>query len=54
LDENENQAIIVIHEIYGINEFMQEQCQKFRNSGFAVFCPNMIGRPPFSYEKLAF
>lgn len=44
-------AIIVLHEIYGINEFMQEQCQKFKNSGFAVFCPNMIGRPPFSYEK---
>lgn len=43
--------MIVLHEIYGINEFIQEQCQKFREAGYDVFCPNMIDKPPFSYEK---
>lgn len=49
--ENGKQAIIVLHEIYGVNEFIQEQCQKFRKAGYDVFCPNMIGKLPFSYKK---
>lgn len=49
--EKESRAIIVLHEIYGINEFIDGQCQDFRNAGFDVFCPNIIDRPPFSYEK---
>jgi len=48
---NKKQAIIVIHEIYGINEFMKQQCLKFKEAGYDVFCPNMINKPPFSYEK---
>ena len=43
--------MIVLHEIYGVNEFIQEQCQKFREAGYDVFCPNMIDKSPFSYEK---
>jgi dienelactone hydrolase len=49
--ENGIQAIIVLHEIYGINEFIQEQCQKYRVAGYDVFCPNLIDNPPFPYEK---
>lgn len=49
--KNCKQAIIILHEIYGINEFIQEQCQKFRGAGYDVFCPNMIEKLPFSYEK---
>ncbi len=26
-------------------------CQKFKNAGFDVFCPDMIGRQPFPYEE---
>lgn len=48
---NGKQAIIVLHEIYGINEFIQEQCQTFRKAGYDVFCPNIIDKPPFAYEK---
>jgi len=48
---NNKQAIIVLHEIYGVNEFVKEQCRKFRNVGYDVFCPNMIAKPPFSYEE---
>ena len=49
--ENRKRAIIVLHEIYGVNNFIQTQCQKFRGLGYDVFCPNLIDRPPFSYEK---
>ena len=49
--ENWKRAIIVLHEIYGVNEFIQEQCQKFRETGYDVFCLNMIDKPPFPYEK---
>ena len=49
--ENGKKAIIVLHEIYGVNKFIQEQCQKFNNDGYDVFCPNLIGKPPFSYEN---
>ena len=46
-------AVVVLHEIYGINEFIQGQCRKFREAGYEVLCPNLINMPPFSYEKSA-
>lgn len=49
--ENNKQAIIVLHEIYGVNQFVKEQCQKFREAGYDIFCPNIIDKPPFSYEE---
>ena len=49
--ENNKQAIIVLHEIYGVNQFIKEQCQKFTEAGYDVFCPNLIDRAPFSYEE---
>lgn len=51
MEKANNQAIIVLHEIYGINEFIENTCQTFQNAGFDVFCPNMIDRKPFSYEE---
>jgi dienelactone hydrolase len=49
--ENGKKAIIVLHEIYGINEFIKNQCQKFIEAGYDVYSPNMIDKPPFSYEE---
>ncbi len=49
--ENGKRAIIILHEIYGVNKFIQGQCQKFRNAGYDVFCPNLIGKPAFTYDK---
>jgi len=48
---NKKDAIIVLHEIYGINKFIQEQCQKFEDAGYAVYCPNLINVPPFTYKE---
>lgn len=44
-------ALIVLHEIYGVNEFIKNQCQRFTEAGYDVFCPNLIDKPPFSYEE---
>lgn len=49
--KNCRQAIIVLHEIYGMNQFIEEQLQKYRSLGFDVFCPNLIDKPPFPYEE---
>lgn len=46
------QAIIVLHEIYGINEFLKSTCEKFKDAGFDVFCPDMIGGISFPYEQV--
>ena len=51
MDKVNKQAILVLHEIYGINGFIEETCRKFQNAGFDVFCPNLIGRPAFPYEE---
>lgn len=44
-------AIIVLHEIYGINNFISNQCLWFEHMGFDVLCPNMIERKCFDYKE---
>lgn len=46
-----NYALIILHEIYGVNRFIKKQCQKFELAGYDVFCPNLIGKSPYSYEE---
>lgn len=50
-NENSKQAIIVLHEIYGVNEFIKSQCREFKEVGYDVFSPNMIEKPPYTYEE---
>ena len=52
MDENNN-AIIILHEIYGVNEFIQNQCREFTKAGFTVFSPNLLKRGSFAYEASA-
>lgn len=49
--KNNQKAIIILHEIYGVNEFINSQCQKYKESGYDIICPNIIHRPPFLYEE---
>lgn len=51
--KNKKSAIIVLHEIYGINKFIQKQCQKFEDMGYDVLCPNLLDKEHFSYEESA-
>ncbi|MBY0124282.1 dienelactone hydrolase family protein [Bacillus sp. S/N-304-OC-R1] len=49
--------IIVIHEIYGINDNINKVCQSLSEQGYDVICPNLIEREKsFQYheEELAY
>ncbi|WHY69523.1 dienelactone hydrolase family protein [Neobacillus sp. SuZ13] len=44
--------IIVIHEIYGINQHMQSFCDLLSKQGFNVICPNLLEREvAFDYSQ---
>lgn len=51
IKKNNNIAVIVLHEIYGINRFIEEVCTEYKIQGFDVFCPNMIQRENFTYSE---
>jgi dienelactone hydrolase len=52
--KNGNKAVIIIlHEIYGINRFIEELCIQYHNDGFDIFCPQLLGRENFPYEDSA-
>lgn len=48
---NGDDAIIILHEIYGINDFIKKECKKYYEKGFDVYCPNLIKTATFSYEN---
>jgi dienelactone hydrolase len=57
IQKNSDVVIIVVHEIYGINQHMYDVCQSLAQYGFDVLCPNLLEREtPFDYsqEKVAY
>jgi len=51
---NSTAAIIVVHEIYGINEHMKRVCETLTACGFDVFCPNLLDQASsFDYSEEA-
>ncbi|PGS48624.1 dienelactone hydrolase family protein [Bacillus sp. AFS041924] len=49
--EVQNTTILVIHEIYGINNHIKDICNNLKESGFTVICPNLLGKTEnFCYE----
>lgn len=49
---NSATAIVVLHEIYGGNDFIKEVCAEYSKEGFDVYCPNLLGTDKiFSYEE---
>ena len=49
--QKKNTAIIVIHEIYGVNDHMQMICETLVTHNIHVFCPNLLRREPFGYDE---
>ncbi|EBP0013132.1 hypothetical protein HX37_20555 [Salmonella enterica] len=47
---NDN-AIVVLHEIYGVNDHIKRSCKLFHKSGFDVYCPDFLNREPFTYGE---
>lgn len=35
-------AIIVVHEIYGINQHIKDTCQRLSDYGFDILCPSLL------------
>lgn len=45
-------VIIVVHEIYGINQHMKNICKSLSEHDFDVICPNLLEREtPFDYSQ---
>ncbi|AEG59922.1 dienelactone hydrolase family protein [Desulforamulus ruminis] len=45
-------AVIVIHEIYGLNKHMATFCNKIAQQQMDVFCPNLLNKnKPFDYRR---
>ena len=43
--------VIVLHEIYGINEHIKRVCQNLALQGFTVLCPDLLDGKVFSYHQ---
>lgn len=48
---NNRKALIVLHEIYGINRFIEDICIEYHALGFDIFCPDMLNGNSFEYSE---
>ncbi|WP_342416481.1 dienelactone hydrolase family protein [Paenibacillus sp. FSL R10-2782] len=52
IDKKSDTVIVVLHEIYGINQHIQNICRLLSDQGYDVICPNLLGREtPFDYSQ---
>lgn len=50
---NYQNAIIILHEIYGVNRFIEDICSDYHTQGFDVYCPDMLQGNCFPYSKVS-
>lgn len=51
LEGRSNTAIIVLHEIYGVNRHILNVCKEYHLQGYDVYCPDLLGdHKVYSYE----
>jgi len=49
---NSDTLIVVIHEIYGINDHIKGVCQSLADLGYDIVCPDLLdGKPAFDYAR---
>lgn len=52
IQKKSDTAVIVVHEIYGINQHMKMFCEFLSEQNFDVICPNLLEREtPFEYSQ---
>ncbi|MFW9335765.1 dienelactone hydrolase family protein [Paenibacillus polymyxa] len=52
IDKKSDTLIVVLHEIYGINQHIQNFCSLLSDENYDVICPNLIGKEtPFDYSQ---
>ena len=45
-------VIVVLHEIYGINQHIKDVCEQFSKIGYNVVCPDLLSiDKPYSYNE---
>lgn len=57
MKKNSNSLILVIHEIYGINQHIKSFCDLLTKQNFEVICPNLLEREisfDYSQEEAAY
>lgn len=51
---NSDTVIIILHEIYGINQHIKTVCEYYSKAGFDIICPDLINqKKPFEYVEEA-
>lgn len=45
------QAVVILHEIYGVNAYIRDICAYYLEHGLDVYCPCLIHRKYFSYRN---
>lgn len=48
---NSDTLIILLHEIYGVNEHIKRIRQNFASRGYSVLCPDLLDGKVFQYEQ---
>jgi len=52
INKESDSVIIVVHEIYGINQHMKYICQSLSEKGFDIICPNLLDQEAsFDYSQ---
>lgn len=52
IQNNSDTLIIVLHEIYGVNQHIRQACDYFADSGYDVICPKLFDiDKPFEYSN---
>ncbi|MCI0765926.1 dienelactone hydrolase family protein [Bacillus sp. TL12] len=52
LKQNVEKCVILLHEIYGINQHIRYYADYFFQNGYDVYIPNLLGKDvPYSYEN---
>ncbi len=49
--KNSTAALLVLHEIYGVNRHILDLCAGYHALGFDVYCPNLYGIPTTGRRK---
>jgi len=50
--KKQKNAIVVLHEIYGVNDHIKKVCNEYPNKGFDVYCPSLLeNKAPFLYSQ---
>ncbi|PZD97307.1 hypothetical protein DNH61_02845 [Paenibacillus sambharensis] len=49
--QSKTKLLILLHEIYGINDHMNWFSKELEQAGYNVLTPNLLRREPFAYEQ---